>query len=214
MPATLRLAGVALAISLALALPLGVAAAVAAHRGRWYVDKAMMAFVLVGQSMPTFWFGLMLIFVFALSLRLLPPSGADGPASLVLPGVTLGFYSAALVARLTRSNVLESLGQDFVRTARSKGLPEHVVLLKHAARHAAIPVVTVVGLQVGTLLGGAVVTEYVFNYPGVGLLALDAISQRDFPVVQAFVVVVALAITLANLGVDLLYAVLDPRIRY
>lgn len=213
-PATLRLTGVAMAVSLAFALPLGIMAAVAAHRRRRWIDTLAMGFVLIGQSMPTFWFGLMLIFVFALTLRWLPPSGADGWTSLILPGVTLGFYSSAIVARLLRSNVLEMLSQDFVRTARAKGVREVTILARHVARNAAIPVVTILGLQVGTLLGGAVVTEYVFSYPGIGLLTLDAISQRDFPIVQGFVVLMALVITLINLVVDLAYAALDPRIRY
>lgn len=213
-PATIRLAAAALLVSLIIAVPLGLAAAQAATKGRRWLDSLTMGFVLVGQSMPTFWLGLMLIFVFALRLRWLPPSGADTFASLVLPGVTLGLYSAALLARLLRVNVIEALRKDYVRTAKAKGVAGRTIIIKHVIRNAAIPVVTVLGLQIGQLLGGAVVTEYVFSYPGVGLLTLDAISQRDYPIVQAFVVLTALVIASINLLVDISYMLIDPRIRY
>lgn len=213
-PATFRLAATALTLSLLIAVPLGLIAAQAAFRGRRWLDTLTMGIVLVGQSAPTFWLGLMLIFVFALRLQWLPPSGAESWKSLLLPGLTLGFYSSALLAKLLRTNVLEALRQDYVRTARAKGVRDGRIIGKHVIRNAAIPAVTVLGLQIGQLLGGAVVTEYVFSYPGVGLLTLDAISQRDFPIVQAFVVLTALMIALINLLVDLSYAAIDPRIRY
>ena len=219
LPTTLMLTGVALALSVAAALPLGVAAALRRGTG---VDAAAMFVALLGVSAPTFWVALMLIFCFAYKLRWLPAAGLPGPstggaavlAHLLLPGSTLALASAALIARMMRSNLLEVLHRDFMRTARSKGLAPRQVLARHAVRNALIPTVTVVGLQLGTLLGGAVVTETVFALPGVGRLAVDAIQARDFPVVQGVVLVVAVAVTGANLLVDLAYGLLDPRISY
>ena len=219
LPTTLMLTGVALALSVAAALPLGVAAALRRGTG---VDAAAMFVALLGVSAPTFWVALMLIFCFAYKLRWLPAAGLPGPstggaavlAHLLLPGSTLALASAALIARMMRSNLLEVLHRDFMRTARSKGLAPRQVLVRHAVRNALIPTVTVVGLQLGTLLGGAVVTETVFALPGVGRLAVDAIQARDFPVVQGVVLVVAVAVTGANLLVDLAYGLLDPRISY
>ena len=219
LPTTLMLTGVALALSVAAALPLGVAAALRRGTG---VDAAAMFVALLGVSAPTFWVALMLIFCFAYKLRWLPAAGLPSPstggaavlAHLLLPGSTLALASAALIARMMRSNLLEVLHRDFMRTARSKGLAPRQVLVRHAVRNALIPTVTVVGLQLGTLLGGAVVTETVFALPGVGRLAVDAIQARDFPVVQGVVLVVAVAVTGANLLVDLAYGLLDPRISY
>jgi len=219
LPTTLMLTGVALALSVAASLPLGVAAALRRGTG---VDAAAMFVALLGVSAPTFWVALMLIFCFAYKLRWLPAAGLPGPstggaavlAHLLLPGSTLALASAALIARMMRSNLLEVLHRDFMRTARSKGLAPRQVLVRHAVRNALIPTVTVVGLQLGTLLGGAVVTETVFALPGVGRLAVDAIQARDFPVVQGVVLVVAVAVTGANLLVDLAYGLLDPRISY
>jgi len=210
LPATLELAGAALALAVALALPLGILAAV--HRGR-LLDVLAMAFAVVGQATPYFWMGIMLILVVSVELGWLPTSGRGGLERLILPTVTLGTHFAASLARLTRTSMLEVLGQQFVTTARAKGLSERSVVLAHALKNAAVPVVTLIGLQFGTLLGGAVVTETIFAWPGVGRLAVQSVFVRDYPVVQAGVFVLALTFVAINLLVDLLYGVLDPRIR-
>lgn len=210
LPATLQLSGAGLGLSLLLGLPLGILAAV--RRGSW-LDQVSLALSLVGQAFPVFWLGIVLIILFAENLRWLPASGIGGPQFLVLPAVTLSAYSTAMIMRLLRSSLLDVLGADYVRTAKAKGLSNKAVLAGHALKNAALPVVTVVGLQVGTLLGGAVITEEVFAYPGMGRLAVQAIANRDFTVVQAFVVLMAVVIVGANLAVDLLYAWLDPRIK-
>jgi peptide/nickel transport system permease protein len=211
MPATIQLTLVALVISLVIAIPSGIISAI--RRGT-ALDNISVAFALLGQCVPTFWLGLVLIVIFAVSFPLLPPSGSGSWEYLVLPGVTLGVNSAAIIARLLRSSLLEVLSQDYVRTARAKGLNERGVIFHHALKNASIPVVTIVGLQVGVLLGGAIVTEYVFSYPGLGRLILEGISKRDFPIVQASVVLIASIVASINLLVDLLYVFLDPRIRY
>jgi ABC-type dipeptide/oligopeptide/nickel transport system permease component len=210
LPATLELAGAALALAVVLALPLGILAAV--YRGR-LLDVLAMAFAVVGQATPYFWMGIMLILVVSVELGWLPTSGRGGLERLILPTVTLGTHFAASLARLTRTSMLEVLGQQFVTTARAKGLPERSVVLAHALKNAAVPVVTLIGLQFGTLLGGAVVTETIFAWPGVGRLAVQSVFVRDYPVVQAGVFVLALTFVAINLLVDLLYGVLDPRIR-
>jgi ABC-type dipeptide/oligopeptide/nickel transport system permease component len=210
-PATLVLAAAALAVSLLIAVPAGIVGAV--KRGSWS-DRLAMLLAAFGQSMPSFWLGLMLILVIAVNLRWLPASGAGDWRYLVLPAITLGMPMAAITARLLRSSLLEVLSKDYVRTARSKGLAEWAVLSRHAARNAAIPVLTILGLQVGGLLSGAIITETVFGYPGMGLLTVQAISGRDFPVVRAFVLGFTTLIVILNLIVDLLYARIDPRIRY
>lgn len=210
-PATLRLSVVAMASSLLLAIPIGVVAA--ARRGT-ILDYGAMLLAVLGQAMPNFWLGIVLILVFGVSLRWLPTSGNESPLHIVLPAVTLAAYPIALVARLTRSSLLDVLGSDYVRTAWSKGLPERRVVLGHALRNAAIPVVTVVGLLFGLLLGGAVITESVFAWPGVGKLVVDAILWRDYPVVQAVLTLSAVTFVLINLFIDLAYVALDPRIRY
>jgi ABC-type dipeptide/oligopeptide/nickel transport system permease component len=210
-PATLILATAALGVSLLIAVPAGVVGAV--KRGSWS-DRLAMLVAAFGQSMPSFWLGLMLILVVAVNLRWLPASGAGDWRYLVLPAITLGMPMAAITARLLRSSLLEVLSKDYVRTARSKGLAEWAVLSRHAARNAAIPVLTILGLQVGGLLSGAIITETVFGYPGMGLLTVQAISGRDFPVVRAFVLGFTTLIVMLNLIVDLLYARIDPRIRY
>jgi peptide/nickel transport system permease protein len=210
LPATLELAGAALALAVALALPLGILAAV--YRGR-LLDVLAMAFAVVGQATPYFWMGIMLILVVSVELGWLPTSGRGGVERLILPAVTLGTHFAASLARLTRTSMLEVLGQQFVTTARAKGLSEWSVVLGHALKNAAVPVVTLIGLQFGTLLGGAVVTETIFAWPGVGRLAVQSVFVRDYPVVQAGVFVLALTFVAINLLVDLLYGVLDPRIR-
>ncbi|HXG03819.1 MAG TPA: ABC transporter permease [Candidatus Binatia bacterium] len=210
LPATLELAFAALLLSVAVALPLGIVAAL--HRGR-LGDVLAMAFAVVGQATPYFWMGIMLILVVSVELGWLPTSGRGTLQHLILPAVTLATHFAASLARLTRTSMLEVLGQNYVTTARAKGLPERAVILAHALKNAAVPVVTLVGLQFGTLLGGAVVTETVFAWPGVGRLAVQSIFVRDYPVVQAGVLVLALAFVVINLLVDLLYGLLDPRIR-
>ncbi|MCG6862880.1 MAG: ABC transporter permease [Chromatiaceae bacterium] len=209
-PPTLELAGAALALALVLAVPLGVLAA--RNRGG-ALDSGAMGFSLLGISIPNFWLGPLLILVFSLWLGWTPVSGRDGPVSLILPAVTLGTGLAAVLARMVRSSVLEVLGEDFVRTARAKGLPETAVMWHHALRNAWLPVLTLVGLQLGGLLGGAVITETVFAWPGVGSLLVEAIQNRDYPVVQASVLLVSLAYVLVNTLTDLIYAWVDPRIR-
>ena len=211
LPATLELAGAALLLAVVVALPLGVLAAI--YRGR-ALDVLAMAFAVVGQATPYFWMGIMLILIVSVELGWLPTSGRGGLERLILPAITLGTHFAASLARLTRTSMLEVLGQQFVTTARAKGLSEWSVILGHALKNAAVPVVTLIGLQFGTLLGGAVVTETIFAWPGVGRLAVQSIFVRDYPVVQAGVFVLALTFVMINLAVDLLYGVLDPRIRH
>jgi ABC-type dipeptide/oligopeptide/nickel transport system permease component len=210
LPATLELAGAALLLAVVVALPLGVLAAI--YRGR-AIDVIAMAFAVVGQATPYFWMGIMLILIVSVELGWLPTSGRGGLERLILPAVTLGSHFAAVLARLTRTSMLEVLGQQFVVTARAKGLSEWRVILAHTLKNAAVPVVTLIGLQFGTLLGGAVVTETIFAWPGVGRLAVQSIFARDYPVVQAGVFVLALTFVAINLVVDLTYGVLDPRIR-
>jgi ABC-type dipeptide/oligopeptide/nickel transport system permease component len=211
MPATVQLAVAALLFALVIALPVGVLSAVKRHT---WIDHGGMLLALLGQSIPLFWLGIMLVLVFAVELRWFPPGGAGSWKHLVLPAITLGAYPMARIARLTRSSLLEVINQEYINTARAKGLREFRVITRHAMRNAALPVVTVVGLMFGTLMGGAVVTETIFAWPGVGLLTIQAIQNRDFPLVQAAVLVVAVAFIFVNLSVDLLYAYLDPRIRY
>jgi len=210
-PATLRLAGLSLLVAVLLAVPAGV---IAANRRGTATEFFIMSGALLGQAMPVFWLALMLILIFGLNLRWLPISGSGTWRHYVLPVATLATFSAASIARLTRSGVLGELRSDHVRTAKAKGLQARGVLYKHALRNAAIPVVTIIGLQLGTLVSGAIITETIFAWPGIGRFVLLAVSQRDFPVVQASVVVFALVLALINLAVDLLYLVLDPRIRY
>jgi ABC-type dipeptide/oligopeptide/nickel transport system permease component len=209
-PATLELALAATVIALILAVPAGIYAAV--HRDG-LLDRLLMAGALIGQAMPIFWLGIMLITLFSVKLGWLPTSGRGSLAQLIMPSVTLSTYVMALLARLTRSNMLDVLREQYVRTARAKGLRETVIVHKHALMSAALPIVTVLGLQVGALLSGAVVTETVFNWPGIGTLALRAIQQRDYPVVQGIVLVSAALFVLINAMVDLAYRYLDPRVR-
>jgi peptide/nickel transport system permease protein len=211
LPATLELALAALVVSLVVAIPAGVISAV---RRNTVYDNLTMLGALFGQSMPVFWLGIMLILVFAVRFELLPTSGRGGLDHLVLPALTLGLYSTARITRLVRAGMLDVIGQDYIRTAWAKGLPDRRVIFKHALRNTLIPVVTIVGLEMGTLLGGAVITETIFAWPGLGRLAVTAIFQRDYPLVQAAVLVTALVFVVTNLLVDLLYGWLDPRIRY
>jgi peptide/nickel transport system permease protein len=212
LPATAKLATAALLAILVAGIPMGLMSAV--HRGTW-IDAFFSAFALVGLSMPVFWIGLILIYVFGFQLPVLPIGGMrDGLASYVLPALTLALNSLAMISRLTRSTVLETLGEDYIRTARSKGLSARVVLWKHALKAAFIPILTVIGLQFGLLMGGAVLTETVFSWPGIGRLMVDAIMTRDLLVVQGAVLVLASIFVAINLLVDLAYSLLDPRIRY
>jgi ABC-type dipeptide/oligopeptide/nickel transport system permease component len=177
------------------------------------LDHVTMGFALIGQSAPTFFLGILFILVLSLKLGLVPTSGRGTLAQIVLPALTLGAFAMASIARLTRSAVLEVLRADYVRTARAKGFSETVVVLKHTLKNAAIPIVTITGLQFGTLLGGAVVTETVFAWPGIGRLAIQSIYNRDYPVVQCTVFVAAVLFILINFFIDILYGVLDPRVR-
>jgi peptide/nickel transport system permease protein len=218
-PVTAELAAGALLIAWTIAIPAGV---IAAWRRRTVVDYSASAVALTGLSIPNFWLGIMLIYLFAVNLHWLPASGYVSPAQdlgrnlkgLVMPAFVLGLVLAAVVMRQLRSSMLEVLSADFIRTANAKGLGERVVLVRHALRNAVIPVITVMGIQLGTLLGGAVITETIFAWPGVGRLAVDAIFSRDYPLVQAIVAVLATLFVVINLVVDLLYTYLDPRIVY
>jgi ABC-type dipeptide/oligopeptide/nickel transport system permease component len=231
MPATTELGIAALLLALAVAIPVGVISAVRPYS---WLDTSAMSAALVGISMPTFWVGLLFIYLFALHLGLTPASGRGAPITqavftlfsgdpavlkksflhLVLPAMTLSTALLGLVTRLVRSSMLEVLHSDFVRTARAKGLPERLVIFRHALRNALIPVVTVVGLQVGGLLSGSVITETVFAWPGVGRLVINAVLQRDYPVVQGVALVFAVIFIIINLVVDIGYGFVDPRIRY
>ncbi len=208
-----------LLVAIAFGMPLGVAAAV---RPNTLLDRAFMLLAVLGVSIPTFWLGLIFIYAFAVNLRWLPAAGyaslADGFVAnlryLLLPALSLGLNQSALVARMTRSFMLEVLREDYIRTARSKGLAEQLVVLRHALRNVMVPTVTVIGLTFAVLLGGAVATEIVFNIPGAGRLLIDSVLRRDYPVIQGAVLYVALVFVLVNLIVDLLYLVIDPRIKY
>ncbi len=210
LPATLRLAGAAVLFALLVSVPLGLIAAM--NHGRW-IDSAARLFAFLGQSIPVFLLGMVLILVFAVGLRWLPSSGAESWKSLVLPAISVGSFSAAVLARLLRSSLLEVLSQEYIRTAYAKGLGGRTVVVRHALKNAALPFVTMLGLQVGFLLSGAVVAETIFAYPGMGRLAVEAISRKDVPVIQSFVTVAAVIVIAANLVVDLVYTRIDPRIR-
>jgi len=211
LPATLLLAGAGMTIAIAIGLSLGVVAAL--RRGTW-IDYLAVLVALLGVSVPVFWSGLLMMMLFALTLEWLPASGIGSWRHLVMPAAAIGFASSAFIARITRSSMVDVLRQDYVRTARAKGLPPARVDLGHALRNALLPVVTVVGLQFGSLLGGAVLTETVFAWPGIGRMLVDAIRSRDLPLVQGTVLFVATGFILVNLLVDLSYAALNPRIRY
>ena len=208
-PSTLHLSATALLIALIMALPLGVVAATRQHS---VYDYGSMGFALIGISIPNFWMGPLLILVGALWLGWFPVSGQEGWNAVILPALTLGTAMAAILARMIRSSLLEILGEDFLRTARAKGLSPTKVIFIHALPNALLPILTLVGLQLGGLLGGAVITETVFAWPGLGLLMIEAIKQRDYPVVQAAVLCISITYIFVNLFTDLLYAWLDPRI--
>jgi peptide/nickel transport system permease protein len=209
-PATLQLAAAALGLAIAVAVPLGV---LAARRRGGSADQAAMGLALLGMSVPTFWLGPLLMLVFAVWLGWTPISGREGIDSLILPAATLGTGMAAVLARMTRASLLETLGEDYIRTARAKGLSEARVVWRHGLRNAALPVVTVLGMQLGALLGGAVITETVFSWPGIGSLLVESIQRRDYPVVQGCVLLVSVTYVLVNTATDALYAWLDPRVR-
>jgi len=195
---------------LLIALPVGVLSAVKKGSG---IDFFGRIFALLGLSFPNFWLGIMFILIFAVQLRWFPASGYEGIRYLVLPAFTLGLILSGILARLIRSSMLEVLNQQYISTARSKGIKEWLVIVKHALRNALIPTVTFIGLQFGTLLGGTVIIEQVFSWPGVGRLLIDAVSQRDFPVIQGAVIYLALIMVLVNLIVDISYSFIDPRIK-
>jgi peptide/nickel transport system permease protein len=211
LPATVELALAAFVLVAIVAIPAGV---VSAARPRGTISAAVRVVALVGQSAPTYWIGLMLILVFGVRLGWLPVSGIGDLSHLVLPAVTLGFFSMAKVMRLTRTALLDVLASDYLRTARAKGLAPLTVLVGHALRNAWIPIVTQLGIELGTLLSGAIITETVFAWPGIGRLAVQAVYDRDVPVVEAVVLLAATIFTLVNVLVDVLYAALDPRVRY
>jgi peptide/nickel transport system permease protein len=210
LPATILLTAAAVLFALVVSVPLGLLAAM--NHDRW-VDVIARLFAFLGQSIPVFLLGIVLIIVFGVDLHWLPSSGSGSWQNLVMPAVAVGSFSAAVLARLLRSSLLEVLGQEYIRTAYAKGLRGRVVVVRHALRNAALPFVTMVGLQVGFLLSGAVVAETIFAYPGMGRLAVTAISRKDVPVIQSFVIVAAVIVILANLFVDLVYTRIDPRIR-
>ena len=216
---TALLALMAVAIAASIGVPCGIVSAV--FRGK-AIDQVFTGFAMLGASVPSFWFGLVLMQIFAVSLGWFPVSGYGDPGApiwqrlhaLVLPAVVLGVLNSALIIRFTRASMLDVLGEDYVRTARAKGLSESVVVLKHALRNALVPIVTVIGLTVALMIGGAVVTETVFGLPGVGNLVVSAVLRRDYPVIQGALLVVAAIYVVINFGVDLLYTVVDPRVKY
>ncbi len=211
LPATASLAAVAMVVTLLVAVPLGILSAV--YRGTW-IDTVARAVALFGQSVPSFWLAIVLVLVFAVVLGLLPVAYRSGPESYVLPAVAMGWAAVAGIVRLIRSSMLDVLDSDYVRMARAKGMPPRVVVVKHALRSALIPVLTFTGLVLASFMNGSVVVESVFAWPGIGTMTLDAVSGRDFPVVQGAVIMIAVFFIVINLLVDILYAFVDPRIRY
>ncbi|MFQ5343534.1 MAG: ABC transporter permease [Anaerolineae bacterium] len=211
LPATLELALASVVLAILLSIPVGVIAAV--KRGSLY-DNVCMVVSLLGQSIPTFWLGVMAVIVFAVRLKLLPTSGRGGLQHLILPSFSLAAYSMARLVRVTRSGMLDVLGEDYIRTARSKGLREGIVIYRHALRNAAIPVVALIGYMFAALVGGSIVIEMVFAWPGIGRLLVQAVSARDYPVAQAAVFVISVLVTGVNFVTDMSYGYLDPRIRY
>lgn len=211
LPATIELAAAAMAVALLLAIPLGL---LAAYKKDSVVDQGSMLFALLGISMPNFWLGPLLIIVFSLKLGWFPVSGRGSLAHVVLPAITLGTAMAAILTRMTRASMLDVIQSDYITTARAKGVRESLVVLKHAFRNALIPVVTIVGLQIGSLLAGSIITETIFAWPGIGRLTIQAINARDYPLVQGCVLIIALGYVLVNFATDLLYGLIDPRIRY
>ncbi|UCD83795.1 MAG: ABC transporter permease [Deltaproteobacteria bacterium] len=210
-PATLELALAAMVVAIIIAVPLGIISAIRQYS---LIDNTSMFLALIGVSMPNFWLGPLLILIFSIQLNLLPVSGREGVASLILPAITLGTALAAILSRMTRASMLEVLRDEYITTARAKGLKEKVVILRHALRNALIPIITVIGLQSGALLSGAIITETIFSWPGIGRLLIQAIETRDYPLVQGCVLVISFSYVVVNLLTDILYAYVDPRIRY
>lgn len=211
LPATIELAGASLLVAILISLPLGIISSLNRNR---LPDLLASGAAMLGRAMPNFWVGIMLILFFSINLEWLPVSGRNGFTSLVLPALTLGASMAALLMRLVRSGMLEVMAQDYVRTAKAKGLPWRTVVVKHGLRNALISYVTVLGLEIAGLMAGAVITEQVFAWPGIGRLAIQAINSRDMAIVQAVVILASIIVMVANLLVDLAYALIDPRIRY
>ncbi|MCZ6533287.1 MAG: ABC transporter permease [SAR324 cluster bacterium] len=210
LPATLELMLGAMAVAVGLALPLGILAAV--YHGRW-LDQAASVFAVLGVAIPNFWLGPLLVLVFSIQFDWLPVNERGGLEHLVLPAITLGTSLAALLSRMTRTSLVEVLGEDYIRAARAKGLNRRRVILVHALRNALIPIITIAGLQIGVLLSGAIITESIFDWPGIGSLLLEGIYQRDFPLVQGCVLFIATSYVLINLATDIIYGWVDPRIR-
>ncbi|CAM3640462.1 ABC transporter permease [Brevibacillus invocatus] len=210
-PATAKLAFTGTIIAIALGIPLGIIAA--RHKGG-KLDRLLLAIATVGFSLPTFWCGLLVIMVFAVKLGWFPIAGGTGWRDLILPAFTLGVLQSTIIIRLTRSTMVEVLGNEYIRTARAKGLNESIIMVRHAFRNVMVPVVTVLGLQIASLLGGAIITEQVFNWPGIGTLSIEAISNRDFPIIQGSIMLIGFVYVIVNLIVDLLYMLIDPRIQY
>lgn len=208
-PNTVKLAAASIVVAVIVGTILGIVSAVKQYS---IIDNIVMVFALVGTSAPIFWIGILMILLFSVKLKWLPPSGFDSFEQMIMPAVALGLQSTAVIARMTRSSMLEIIRQDFVKTARAKGQKEFVVIMRHVYRNALIPVITVIGLQFGQLLGGAMLTEVVFSIPGVGRLMVESIKQRDYPVVQGSVLFVAACFSLVNLVVDILYALVDPKV--
>jgi peptide/nickel transport system permease protein len=211
LPATIELAAAAMVLTVLISFPAGIVAAL--NRGR-LIDRLVMAVALIGQSLPVFFLGILFILIFGVKLGWFPVAGRGGLSHLIMPAVTLGLYGMARTARLVRSGMLEVLSTEFVTTARAKGLRESMVVYRHVLRNALIPIITVLGLDLATLLGGAIITETIFSWPGLGRLIIYSIEARDYPVVQAAVFVVAFMYIIINFTVDILYAYIDPRIRY
>jgi ABC-type dipeptide/oligopeptide/nickel transport system permease component len=211
LPATLELTLAAFALTVLIAIPAGLIAAV---KPNTIVSRFTMVLALIGQAMPGFWLGVMMILLFSVALGLLPTGGRGTPAHLIMPAIVLGSWGAAKITRLTRAGMSDVLREDYVRTARGKGLQERTVLWRHALQNSLLPVISALGLTVGAMLGGAIITETVFAWPGVGRLIVQSVLKRDFPVVQVAVILLAVIFILSNLVVDILYTVVDPRIRY
>ena len=210
LPATLKLMAAGVIVALLISVPTGILSAV--YKDTW-IDLFSRAGAIIGQSMPNFWFAIILILIFSVQLRLFPVSGTGTWQHLVLPGIAEGSFAAPIISRLLRSSLLEVLSQDYITAARAKGLKQRVVLFKHALKNALLPVITIVGLQIGVLFGGAVIVEMVFAYPGMGRLAVQAVVNRDIPLIQAFVAVTAFFIVITNILTDILYTKIDPRIQ-
>ncbi len=210
LPATIELTLASFFVAVVIAFPLGVIAAV---KKDTYIDRGAMFFSLLGQSIPNFWLGPMLIMVFSLWMDWFPVSGRSGFDSLILPAITLGTALSAILARMVRSSLLEVLGEDYIRTAKAKGLSSYTIIVKHGLRNALLPVITLLGLQLGALLGGAVITETVFSWPGLGKLTIDSIMSRDYPITQTCILLISVFYVLVNIMTDIVYARIDPRVR-